>query len=117
MTLFTDSGIRIMSEPPRNEEYSGDFTMDQTQASTEILNEMNSVKSEPMVAEFPPPTEYEALTAQLAEKPHNPDGWRRLVELAENSGEVEKIRQTFDALLKQYPNTVCDPRRLFYDSV
>lgn len=49
---------------------------------------------------------FDALLADLKERPHNPDGWRQLVEMAEQSGEAEKIRTTFDILLKQYPNTV-----------
>ncbi|EKM76104.1 hypothetical protein AGABI1DRAFT_45409 [Agaricus bisporus var. burnettii JB137-S8] len=48
---------------------------------------------------------FDALLADLKERPHNPDGWRQLVEMAEQSGEAEKIRTTFDILLKQYPNT------------
>lgn len=59
-----------------------------------------------------PTSTFDALFAELRERPHNPDGWRRLVETAEQSGEAEKIRVAFDALLKQYPNTVCaDPPR------
>ncbi|KXN88352.1 mRNA 3'-end-processing protein RNA14 [Leucoagaricus sp. SymC.cos] len=48
---------------------------------------------------------FDSLSGDLKEHSHNPDGWRRLVELAEHSGDSEKIRKTFDALLKQYPNT------------
>lgn len=101
------------------QEYTND---DKTQPTADILNVLNqlnssgnqlTVKTEPLdnvlPPVVPPPSEYEALTAQLKEKPHNPEGWRRLVELAEQSGEIEKIRATYDALLVQYPNTVCDP--------
>lgn len=52
-------------------------------------------------------SEYDALFARLKEKPHDPEGWRRLVDHAESSGEIDKIRAAYDALLKQYPNTVC----------
>ena len=113
-----------MTEPPVpnvvhdvEEEYPGD----KTQPTAEILNVLNqlnsqsiqhNVKAEPLdnvLPSAPPPTEYEALTAELKEKPHNPEGWRRLVELAEQSGEIDKVRSAYDALLLQYPNTVCDP--------
>ncbi|TFK35087.1 hypothetical protein BDQ12DRAFT_706778 [Crucibulum laeve] len=96
-----------MSEQPPGEDYSGDFSGDTTQPTDEIVNALNYnpiVKSE-LQAELPPPTEYEALTAQLADKPHDPETWKRLVDLAESSGDIEKIRRTYDALLKQYPNT------------
>lgn len=101
-----------MSEPPNSQDEQ-DHPGDQTQPTPEILAALNNVANSPVKSEPPPevltPTEYDALTAQLNEKSHNPEGWRRLVELAESSGEIEKIRATFDALLKQYPNTVCDP--------
>jgi cleavage stimulation factor subunit 3 len=94
---------------------------DQTQPTAEILNVLNqlnnqnnqlNIKPEPLdnaLPPAPPPTEFEALTAELKAKPHNPEGWRRLVELAEQSAEIDKVRAAYDALLLQYPNTVCDP--------
>jgi len=48
---------------------------------------------------------FDALLAQIQEHPDNPDGWRDLVEMAEANNETDKIRTTFDALLRQYPNT------------
>lgn len=49
---------------------------------------------------------FDALLVQVQEHPDNPDRWRDLVEMAELSFEPEKIRTTFDTLLRQYPNTV-----------
>lgn len=92
-----------------DQEYPSDFPGDQTQPTAEILKALNNLKSEPP-PEVPTPTEYGALTAQAKEKPHNPETWRRLIDVAENTGEIEKIRAAFDALLQQYPNTVCDTR-------
>ncbi|KAF8972103.1 hypothetical protein BDZ97DRAFT_1783153 [Flammula alnicola] len=83
---------------------------DQTQPTSEILSALSvnsPVKTEPSSQtepQLPPPSEYETLTAQLADSPHNPDGWRRLIRVAEDSGDIEKISATYDALLKQYPN-------------
>ena len=75
------------------------------QPTAEILNALNSsTKTEPQ--EMPTPTELDALTAQRHKKPHDPDKWRKRVALAESSGDTEQIRTTYDALLKQYPNTV-----------
>ncbi|KAL9712323.1 mRNA 3'-end-processing protein rna14 [Leucoagaricus gongylophorus] len=48
---------------------------------------------------------FDALLVQVQEHPDNPDRWRDLVEMAELSFEPEKIRTTFDTLLRQYPNT------------
>ena len=53
-----------------------------------------------------PQSEWDILRAQLRESPLNPDGWLKLVELAEDSGDLEKIKETYEALLQTYPNTV-----------
>lgn len=90
-----------------------DYQGDNTQPTAEILNALNSIKDEPKSDILPPVSEYDVLTTQLKEKPHNPEAWRRLIEVAENSGDVEKIQASYDALLRQYPNTVCDLKVLF----
>lgn len=51
-------------------------------------------------------SEWDLLRAQLREKPHNPEGWNRLVVLAEESGDIEKVKESYEALLEMYPNTV-----------
>ncbi|KAF9530907.1 hypothetical protein CPB83DRAFT_919848 [Crepidotus variabilis] len=56
-------------------------------------------------ASMPPQSEYDLFTEQLKENPHQPEIWRRLVDIAESSGDISKISATYDALLKQYPNT------------
>ena len=53
-----------------------------------------------------PSSEWDLLRAQLREKPHDPDGWNKLVALAEESGDIEKVRESYEALLEMYPNTV-----------
>ena len=62
-----------------------------------------------------PQSEWDTIRAQLRESPLNPDGWLKLVELAEDSGDLEKIKETYEALLQTYPNTVRNlfPRVLF----
>jgi len=63
-----------------------------------------------------PQSEWDTVRAQLRESPLNPDGWLKLVELAEDSGDLEKIKETYEALLQTYPNTVRNlfPRVLYY---
>lgn len=56
-----------------------------------------------------PQSEWDTLRAQLRESPLNPDSWLKLVELAEDSGDLEKIKETYEALLQTYPNTVRNP--------
>lgn len=53
-----------------------------------------------------PRSEWDTVRAHLRESPLNPDDWLKLVELAEDSGDLEKIKETYEALLQTYPNTV-----------
>jgi cleavage stimulation factor subunit 3 len=80
---------------------------DQTQPTAEILNALSPVKNEQEHPQLPPPSEFESLSAQLRQNPHNPDGWRRLIRVAEETGDIRNISTAYDALLAQYPNNVC----------
>lgn len=53
-----------------------------------------------------PPSEWHALREKLREHPQDPEGWNKLVDIAENAGDLEQIKQTYEALLETYPNTV-----------
>src|SRR6266511_5900221 len=83
------------------------FVEDRTQPTAEILNALSALNSPIKTEPQQPPREYILLNAQLTENPHSPEAWRRLVDISEESGDIEKISATYDALLKQYPNTVC----------
>lgn len=72
---------------------------------------VDGVKTEPNSqattdADQPEQHEWDALRRRLAAKPYDPRGWTRLVEIAEELGDTEKIRTTYDSLLEVYPNTV-----------
>jgi cytochrome c-type biogenesis protein CcmH/NrfG len=53
-----------------------------------------------------PVSEWDALRASLRENPHDTEGWNKLVRHAEDSGDLEKIKEAYESLLKMYPNTV-----------
>jgi cleavage stimulation factor subunit 3 len=53
-----------------------------------------------------PGSEWDALRASLRENPHDTEGWNKLVRMAEDSGDLEKIKDAYESLLKMYPNTV-----------
>jgi cleavage stimulation factor subunit 3 len=53
-----------------------------------------------------PVSEWDALRANLRENPHDTEGWNKLVRIAEDSGDLEKIKDAYESLLKMYPNTV-----------
>ncbi|KAH9483272.1 mRNA 3'-end-processing protein RNA14 [Psilocybe cubensis] len=101
------------------DDVDGDSYMDdseRTQPTAEILKELADIKKldeqQSEQSQLPPPSEYEVLTVQLSENPHDPDGWRRLIKLAEQSNDLEKISKSYDALLKHYPNNA--PAQIAY---
>ena len=53
-----------------------------------------------------PQSEFEILLASLRAAPVDPEGWNKLVRLAEDSGDITQIKEAYDSLLKVYPNTV-----------
>jgi cleavage stimulation factor subunit 3 len=111
-----------MSEPPTfDPEYPPDIEdADKTQPSDEILNVLeNLAPTAPNTQERPPQTtaaetsssvvptsEWDTIRAQLHENRYDPHGWNKLVNLAEASGDIDKIKESYDALLEVYPNTV-----------
>lgn len=121
----------MSAEPPpstaNQTDDSGDYsaTLDEgnvTLPAEEILNgldqgirtEPNSQEEEafkqepkPEKTRTPLESEWQALRKRLRETPHDIEGWQKLVELAESSQEIEEIKETYEALLETYPNTVC----------
>jgi cleavage stimulation factor subunit 3 len=75
-------------------------------------SEMNSVNSpiksddETILPPTPVLSQFESWLADLEKNPDQPEQWRRFIDMAENTGDPAKIRTAYDALLKQYPNTV-----------
>ena len=80
----------------------------QEQDQPEVLNQ--EIPNVPVKAESPPVSEFESLQAQLAQNRYSSSAWNKLVDLAEQSGDLAKIKQTYESLLQAYPNTV----RLFF---
>ena len=64
----------------------------------------------PVTVPEEPVSEWDALRASLRENPHDTEGWNKLVRLAEDSGDLERIKEAYESLLKMYPNTVRNPR-------
>ncbi|KAK7438024.1 mRNA 3'-end-processing protein rna14 [Stygiomarasmius scandens] len=70
-----------------------------------IPSDQNQNNNSDQVEHVPAPTEFDSLNAHLQEHPFDTEAWRRFLACAEDSGETEKIRVAYEALLKQYPNT------------
>lgn len=97
--------VHLMLETSSISQDEGDQTQSTSEITTALKSPTNEAPPDPP-QDQPMPTEYEQLTEQLQKNPHDPESWKRLVHLVHNSGETPKIRATYEALLKQYPNTV-----------
>jgi len=101
------------------------YNGDKTQPTEEILNALNALNPkailevtqnghEPSLMQDEsvqetakePPSEWHVLREKLRDHPQDPEGWNQLVDIAENNGDLEQIKQTYEALLETYPNTV-----------
>ena len=112
-----------MSEPPTFDPVPEDLpesnSADKTQPAEEIQNDLEqltrtapnsqeSLKPQDVpTAPTVPRSEWETIRDQLREKPYDPNAWNKLVQLAESSGDIEKIKESYEELLEVYPNTVC----------
>lgn len=93
------------------------YSEERTPPTPEILNALSTLNTNNPVniesQEQPqppvPPSDYDLLNKQVADNPHDNEAWRRLIDVAEASGDIDKISATYDAVLKQFPNTVCLP--------
>ncbi|KZT23187.1 Suf-domain-containing protein [Neolentinus lepideus HHB14362 ss-1] len=65
---------------------------------------METVATEP-AEPAEPPSEWDLVQTRLHDNPHDTDAWHKLVDLAESSGDIEKIKKAYDSLLQTYPNT------------
>ncbi|KAF7313321.1 CFIA complex component [Mycena chlorophos] len=70
------------------------------------VKNMSDATEQPMedVGAPMPADELDAALTRLQESPHDTEGWKRAVDLAESSHDLSRIRKAYDALLKQYPN-------------
>ncbi|KAI6040984.1 hypothetical protein EDC04DRAFT_2989123 [Pisolithus marmoratus] len=110
--------------PTEHNSQETSYNGDKTQPTEDILNALNALNPkaimeatqnghEPALAQddtpqdtpMDPPSEWHVLRDKLREHPHDPEGWNHLVDIAENSGDLEQVKQTYEALLETYPNT------------
>ncbi|KAH7918139.1 Suf-domain-containing protein [Leucogyrophana mollusca] len=87
-----------MSGQPQDSRADMDFLNRREPQSGKLADATQDVSQEP-------PSEWHVLRSKLREQPHDPEGWNRLVDLAENAGDTEQIKESYEALLETYPNT------------
>ena len=101
---------------------STSFALQLEPQPTPVLTKEEPPQPTPVTVPEEPVSEWDALRASLRENPHDTEGWNKLVRLVEDSGDLEKIKEAYESLLKMYPNTVRNPRSvvnylLTYDHV
>ena len=96
------------SFPPKPELQPQLQLQPQPQPQPQPVSVLPKEESQPLTAVVPgePVSEWDALRSSLRESPHDTEGWNKLVRLAEDSGDLEKIKEAYECLLKMYPNTV-----------
>ncbi len=77
---------------------------------TPVLTKEEPPQPAPVTVPEEPVSEWDALRASLRENAHETEGWNKLVRLVEDSGDLEKIKEAYESLLKMYPNTVRNPQ-------
>lgn len=53
-----------------------------------------------------PQSEWTVLRQYAEENPYHESSWEALIDKAEETADLDKIKETYDALLEKYPNTV-----------
>lgn len=79
----------------------GDATM--VEDSAPFQENSQTASQETVLQE--PLSEYDQLRAHLKKNPHDAGAWNRLVEHAEELADMDKIKDAYEALLENYPNT------------
>lgn len=88
---------------PKTEDMNGQNGQQQNNSGTP------QVSTEDVKMHSPPPSEWQTSREHLREKPSDVDSWLKLVDLAEESGDEDRISETYEALLEAFPNTVRTP--------
>ncbi|KAI0301886.1 hypothetical protein B0F90DRAFT_1716130 [Multifurca ochricompacta] len=90
--------------PPTPQSTSFTFTPKPEPLSTPVPPKEDP---QPVATTIPeePVSEWDTLRTSLRENPHDTEGWNKVVRLAEDSGDLERIKEAYESLLKMYPNT------------
>lgn len=132
-TATTDAKVDDIDNTPASADDEGD----KTQPNDEIWNALRNLSSRPIAGVSdvvpnsqvppvsdvkqeptpPPSTEWDQLRKRVQLKPHDADAWLELIDLAEDSNDLQKLQEAYDSLLEVYPNTVRAISCIFLDRV
>ncbi|KAK7683506.1 hypothetical protein QCA50_013340 [Cerrena zonata] len=89
--------------PPEQQIVNGQVPA-QTQ-SPPIQQQTEDVTESAPGIQVDPRSEWDSLREHLKKEPQDVDSWMKLVDLAEEFGNYERTKETYEALLEHYPNT------------
>ncbi|KAJ3999710.1 hypothetical protein F5050DRAFT_880660 [Lentinula boryana] len=103
---MTDSTVPMPASEPEPEPEPIQAT-GQAQAPESTMTESTMEPESVTMGSEPEPqlTESERLHLRIRQNAHDTEAWQQLIAEVEESGNLENIRATYDALLKEYPNT------------
>lgn len=87
----------------------------QHESSSAPSRDVNMPGNDPSASASQEPTpssEWHQKLQQTTQEPYNTSAWKALVEFAEASGDLDKIKEAYEALLAKFPNTVRNPSLL-----
>lgn len=70
------------------------------------LNALRSPNGASNTGPQQPQSEWDSFLSSLRTKPIDPEGWNKLVRLAEESRDIMRIKEAYDGLLSVYPTSV-----------
>lgn len=74
---------------------------------TQDLTDAGNMKTEPTDSSTPTvTTEWDTVRADVRANPYDTSLWTRFIDMSEESGDAEKIKEAYEAVLEQYPNSV-----------
>jgi cleavage stimulation factor subunit 3 len=83
---------------------------DRTHSTEDILNTLrqlsNSQQGSRSQTSEPVRSEWEILRNHLRDNPRDVDSWLKLVDVAKDSRDYDRVNETYEALLEAFPNFV-----------
>ena len=78
----------------------------QGQLGSQLSVQSQHSEQEASHASGPTPSEWDILRAQAREHARDADAWLRLVDIAEEGKDYDRVNETYEALLEAFPNSV-----------
>ena len=105
--------LRVNATPATQNSLNMNISPIKTDPGPENATTSTAAQNQP-TAPATPVSEWQSLRTQLEQDSFNTTLWNRLIQVAEDSGDLEKVKEAYEALLQKYPNTVRDRRNFSF---